>query len=130
MKKRGIRIVREEFILVYALAKWFFLALIAGAVVGAVTTFFIMSLELAIGKVGALPSSFRLYLLPLGIVCSTLMIQYLAPDAKGHGTEKVIEAVHENKGKIDARVIPVKLITTIITVATGGLQVKKGLPLK
>jgi len=53
------------------------------------------------------------------------MIKYLAPDAEGHGTEKVIEAVHKKSGKINAAVVPVKLAATILTLASGGSVVKK-----
>jgi H+/Cl- antiporter ClcA len=48
---------------------------------------------------------------------STLLIKYLAPDAEGHGTEKVIEALHKRSGKFAAPVVPAKLIATIFTLA-------------
>ena len=37
------------------------------------------------------------------------MIKYLAPGAEGHGTEKVIEAVHKQSGRIKPMVVPIKL---------------------
>ena len=54
------------------------------------------------------------------------MVRYLAPDASGHGTEKVVEAVHERSGEIDVKVVPVKMITTIVTIAAGGSVGKEG----
>lgn len=54
------------------------------------------------------------------------MVKYLAPDAEGHGTEKVIEAIHKRSGKIPILVVPVKLVATIITLATGGSAGKEG----
>ncbi|EFC91682.1 Chloride channel core [Dethiosulfovibrio peptidovorans DSM 11002] len=126
VKSRGFRVVWEESILVYALAKWFLLAVLAGAVVGSVTTFFVNSLEWAISWTAKLPPTFLWYMLPLGIVASTLIIKCFAPDARGHGTEKVIEAIHEHSGKISVKVIPIKLITTVITVAAGGSAGKEG----
>ncbi len=54
------------------------------------------------------------------------MIQYLAPDAEGHGTEKVIEAIHKRWGKIKLAVVPVKLIATVITITGGGSAGKEG----
>ena len=54
------------------------------------------------------------------------MIKYLAPDAEGHGTEKVIEAVHKRWGKIKLAVVPVKLVATIITITGGGSAGKEG----
>jgi H+/Cl- antiporter ClcA len=55
-----------------------------------------------------------------------LVVKYLAPDAEGHGTEKVIEAVHKHSGRIKAAVVPVKLVATIITIAFGGSAGKEG----
>jgi hypothetical protein len=54
------------------------------------------------------------------------MTKYLTPDAEGHGTEKVVEAVHKQSGKIKASVVPVKLFATIITIAAGGSAGKEG----
>ena len=57
---------------------------------------------------------------------SNLIVKYLAPEAEGHGTEKVIEAVHKRSGKINPLVVPIKLIATIITIALGGSAGKEG----
>jgi H+/Cl- antiporter ClcA len=38
--------------------------------------------------------SYYFILLPVALFLSALIIKYLAPDAEGHGTEKVIEAIH------------------------------------
>lgn len=126
MKKIRMRVVWEEAILLYAFVKWLALAGAAGALVGAVSTFFIKSLEWGIAGGHSLPPASRFFVLPLGIVASTLIIKYLAPDARGHGTEKVIEAVHERSGRIAVKVIPIKLITTIITISSGGSAGKEG----
>lgn len=57
---------------------------------------------------------------------SAVLIKYLAPDAEGHGTEKFIEAIHKQSGRIRAVVVPVKLVASIITIATGGSVGKEG----
>ncbi len=54
------------------------------------------------------------------------MVKKFAPDAEGHGTEKVIEAVHKKDGKIDVAVIPVKLFATVLTLFAGGSAGKEG----
>jgi len=54
------------------------------------------------------------------------IIDNFAPNAKGHGTEKVIEAVHKRNGQINVKVIPVKLIATLITIFAGGSVGKEG----
>lgn len=126
MKNSSTRVVWEEAILVYAFIKWILLASLAGAVVGAASSFFVQSLDWAIAGSQSFPGSYRFFMLPLGIVASTLIVRYMAPDARGHGTEKVIEAIHEKSSRIDIKVIPVKLVTTVITIASGGSAGKEG----
>ncbi len=65
-------------------------------------------------------------MLPAAFLVSTLTIKYLAPEAKGHGTEKVIEAIHQRSGKINPLVVPVKLVSTVVTIAAGGSAGKEG----
>jgi H+/Cl- antiporter ClcA len=57
---------------------------------------------------------------------SVVIIDRFAPDAKGHGTEKVIEAIHKRAGRINPAVVPIKLIATIVTIACGGSAGKEG----
>jgi H+/Cl- antiporter ClcA len=73
-------------------------------------------------------SGYRYYflLLPAAMFLSALVVKYLAPDAEGHGTEKIIEAVHQRSGKIRLMVVPVKLVATVITIAFGGSAGKEG----
>jgi H+/Cl- antiporter ClcA len=119
------RNIRELAVLSYSLAKWLLLSVLAGAVVGTATSFFLLALEWSIGFVNGLPS-WRFALLPMGLVTSTAIVRYLAPDASGHGTEKVIEAIHQRQGRIAFKVVPVKLVATIITLAAGGSAGKEG----
>lgn len=101
-----------------------FLGNFAGVVVGGVTTGFLKLLDWGIATGES--SGYLLFLIPIGLFLSGLIIKYLAPDAEGHGTEKVLEAVHKKYGKIKAAVVPVKAIATIITLATGGSAGKEG----
>jgi H+/Cl- antiporter ClcA len=55
-----------------------------------------------------------------------VLVSWLAPEAAGHGTEKVIEAVHQRMGNIPFKVVPVKLLATVITLAGGGSAGKEG----
>ncbi len=66
------------------------------------------------------------YLLPFGLMLSVWLTRTFAPDAKGHGTEKVIEALHKKSGKINVFVIPVKLAATVVTLFVGGSAGKEG----
>jgi H+/Cl- antiporter ClcA len=114
----------EQTVMFTSIAKWFVLACIVGILVGVSTTIFLKLLGGAMDVTERHPNYFLL--LPIGMMMSDLIIKYLAPDAEGHGTEKVIEAVHKRAGNIDWKVVPVKALTTIITMATGGSVGKEG----
>ncbi len=120
MKKR----IKEESVLFVSVSKWFVLATIIGIIVGLSTTAFLKLLNFGIG----LGSGYSYYflLLPLVFPLSALMIKHLAPEAEGHGTEKVIEAVHKTSGRISPMVVPIKLITTVLTISLGGSAGKEG----
>ena len=117
--------IRELAVLSYSLAKWLLLSVLAGAVVGTATSFFLLLLQWGIGFVNGLPS-WRFALLPAGLLASAAIVRLFAPDASGHGTEKVIEAIHQRQGRIAFKVVPVKLAATIITLASGGSAGKEG----
>ncbi len=118
------RRLKEESILFISVIKWVILAAITGIIVGLSTTIFLKILNWSIAFTEKYPYYFLL--LPIALFLSILIIKYLAPDAEGHGTEKVIEAIHRHAGKIKAIVVPVKLVATIITVALGGSVGKEG----
>jgi H+/Cl- antiporter ClcA len=116
--------ITEESILFISILKWFVIASIVGVAVGVSTTVFLVSLEWSSARLGQ--NSYYFFLLPLALALSSYISKYLAPEAEGHGTEKVIEAVHRRSGRIKAIVVPVKLVTTIITLACGGSAGKEG----
>jgi len=111
-------------VLFVSILKWSLLAALVGVVVGCATAIFLKLLDLSILVTS--PYRYYFFLLPLALFLSTLLVQYLAPEAKGHGTEKVIEAIHKRFGKINPAVVPVKLVATIITLALGGSAGKEG----
>lgn len=104
--------------------RWFVLATIIGVIVGLATTAFLKVLNWSIALTSQYPYYF--VLLPIALFSSIVLTKYLAPDAEGHGTEKVIEAVHKHSGKIQVLVVPVKFVTTILTLALGGSVGKEG----
>jgi H+/Cl- antiporter ClcA len=120
MKKKIV----ESSVLFISILKWLFLASCAGILVGLSTTVFLKALGFSI----AAASGYRYYylLLPVALFLTALIVRYLAPDAEGHGTEKIIEAVHQRSGKIRLMVVPVKLVATVITIAFGGSAGKEG----
>ncbi len=118
------RRITEQTVLFVSIVKWVILATLAGAVVGGATALFLKLLNWTTAF--SQQSSYTFLFLPAALFLSSLLIKYLAPDAEGHGTEKVIEAIHKRAGKIPAAVVPVKLLATIVTLAIGGSAGKEG----
>ncbi len=114
----------EQLTLLASVIKWTCYASIVGVLVGFGTAAFLRTLAWTSDQFARYPDYYLLLPITL-VVCSTL-VSWLAPDAAGHGTEKVIEAVHQRMGKIPLMVVPVKLVATVITLAGGGSAGKEG----
>ncbi len=71
-----------------------------------------------------------LWLIPLattlGGLISGFLVYSLAPETEGHGTDSVVKAFHHAGGFIRARVAPLKLITSAITIGSGGSAGREG----
>lgn len=71
-----------------------------------------------------------LWLIPLvttlGGLISGLLVYGFAPEAEGHGTDTVVKAFHRTGGFIRARVAPIKLIASAITIGSGGAAGREG----
>jgi chloride channel protein, CIC family len=114
---------REQIIIFYDVIKWTLLATIIGAAVGAATAFFLHTLRITTASV----HQYKYYYLMLPVVFYfNYILVKSVPDIEGHGTEKVIEAVHKKHGKIKWQVVPLKVITTVLTLAFGGSAGKEG----
>ncbi|WP_456433045.1 chloride channel protein [Nitratifractor sp.] len=120
-----MKVFVEHSSILLSVTKWLILSSGVGIVIGAIVTLFLNILAYGEHARSFLDFPYY-YLLPLGLALSVWLTRKFAPDAQGHGTEKVIEAVHKRSGKIDVAVIPVKLLTTVITLVTGGSAGKEG----
>ena len=109
----------EQSIILYSVTKWLIISTVIGITIGCIVTFFVNVLQYAEDSRSLLGFKYY-YLLPFALMFTVWFAKTFAPNAKGHGTEKVIEAVHKKSGKIDVAVIPVKLIATVITIFAGG----------
>ncbi len=70
---------------------------------------------------------YLLVVLPaLGGLAAGLLVTYLAPEARGHGTDAAIRAYHRQGGVIKARVPIVKFFATVLTMGTGGSGGREG----
>lgn len=114
----------EQSALFISLIRWTILSLAVGGMVGCSTYAFVTLLDSASKSTSEF--SYLIYCLPVTMVLVVFLIRRLAPDAEGHGTERIIDAVHNESGRIRLRVVPVKTLATIMTIAGGGSAGKEG----
>ncbi|WP_051593340.1 chloride channel protein [Clostridium tetanomorphum] len=112
------RDILEEYVLIASMIKWLLISIGIGFVVGGATAVFIK----LVGTASEFTHRYKYYylLMPIAFFLSSYIVLKLAPDAEGHGTEKAIEAVNKRAGKMNIKVVPVKLLTTLITIIFGG----------
>lgn len=118
------KIIAEETVLFISLIKWFILSAVVGIIVGTSTAIFLWLLNRGIGVSQSYGRYF--FLLPITLFLSTLVIKIFAPEAKGQGTERVLESIHRRSGRIDIKVVPVKMFASVLTIASGGSAGKWG----
>jgi H+/Cl- antiporter ClcA len=118
----------EHTALLISTLKWALLGASAGVCVGLGTRVFLWSLdrsgEWARALTGGRVPPF--VFLPLALPLCVWIIHTFSADARGHGTEAVIAAVHQRSGRVNWLVAPVKLGATVLTLAFGGSVGKEG----
>ena len=67
-----------------------------------------------------------LVVLPLAGLVVGRIVQTFAPEAEGHGTDAVINSYHRERAVLRKRVIPVKLLTSMLTIGSGGSAGREG----
>ncbi len=115
----------EETIIFFSVFKWLILSSVVGIIIGYLMSIFLKTLHFAETTQSIFPFPYY-FILPIGLMLTVWVIQTFDKNATGHGTEKVIEAVHKRNGKIDVKVIPVKLTATVLTIFSGGSVGKEG----
>lgn len=77
-----------------------------------------------------LTGSHTLWLIPLsttlGGLLAGFLVYSLAPEAEGHGTDAAVNAFHNLRGIIRTRVPFVKMLTSAITIGSGGSAGREG----
>src|SRR4051812_4090882 len=118
----------EHTALLISTLKWAMLGAIAGVCVGLGTRMFLWALARSADWVQALaPAGVPVFIvLPVALPVCVWIIRTFSADARGHGTEAVIAAVHQRSGRIDWLIAPVKLAGTVLTLAFGGSVGKEG----
>ncbi|MCV7174415.1 chloride channel protein [Mycolicibacterium sphagni] len=61
-----------------------------------------------------------------GALASAILVAKLAPEAEGHGTDSAIEAVHTDPRSIRIRAVLVKLVSSALTIGSGGSAGREG----
>src|SRR3954463_1798139 len=105
----------EHTALLISTLKWAMLGAVAGVCVGLGTRVFLSALSQSADWVRAFTAG-RVpvfIFLPAALPLCVWIIRTFAADARGHGTEAVIAAVHERAGRVDWLVAPVKLTATV-----------------
>ena len=62
----------------------------------------------------------------LGGLISGALVYGLAPETEGHGTDTVVKALHFTGGTLRARVAPIKMLASAITIGSGGSAGREG----
>ncbi|HEV8723673.1 MAG TPA: chloride channel protein [Candidatus Binatia bacterium] len=74
-----------------------------------------------------------LWLIPvattLGGLLSGILVYTFAPEAEGHGTDAAVEAFHFKGGKVRPVVPLIKVLSSAITIGSGGAAGREGPPL-
>lgn len=115
----------EQTVIFFSVSKWLLLSSAVGIMIGGLMSVFLNILHFSENSRGLLPFPFY-FTLPFALMLTTWIVRTFDQNATGHGTEKVIEAVHKKDGYINAKVIPVKLVATVITLFSGGSVGKEG----
>jgi CIC family chloride channel protein len=72
----------------------------------------------------------RAWAIPLitlgGALVSAFIVAKFAPEAEGHGTDSAIEAVHTDPRSIRARAVLVKMVSSALTIGSGGSAGREG----
>ncbi len=117
--------ITEQTAIFFSVSKWVILSSIVGIMIGAIMTLFLKLLQSAENSQAQIPFSYY-YLLPFALLITVWAVRTFSPNAEGHGTEKVIEAIHKVDGKINISVIPIKVLATVLTIFAGGSVGKEG----
>lgn len=119
----------NKFLVINGYMPKIFLAAFIGFVTGVVAVAFHFGLEFASALVrkpwtgeNALPWwTFAVMPAVGGLIVGVIIYAIAkAPETAGQGTDNMIKSFHHEGGKIRKRVAPIKFLTSIITLATGG----------
>lgn len=107
--------------------KWTGIAVLVGVVTGMAAVLFTGALNWGIQFLAPLGQNGWIYVLPaFGLLLSGLITSVLAPEAAGHGTDAAIRAYNLRWGYMSLLTVPVKLVASVLTIASGGSAGREG----
>jgi CIC family chloride channel protein len=127
----------------YNFGRWLLLGVVVGTVAGlgaAALTWGVdgVSALLLHGAVGVHPPGhgvawqpaqrpwLLVLVLPVAGLAVGWLVQTFAPEAEGHGTDSVIRAYHRGGAVLRKRVVPIKLLASMLTIGSGGSAGREG----
>ena len=125
---RGINRPLNEELGTY-LRKWVPISIVVGVLAGFGAVIFQFLLN-AVWDVSYNSFSVPWYLVLLipaigGLLAGIIMMKW-APETAGSGTDHIIDAVHHHGGKVRARIVPVKIAASALTIGSGGSSGNEG----
>ncbi len=116
----------EPLVMLATIARWLFLAIITGLIVGTGTSIFLHALFYSMERTAHISLWFQMMLLPLGGILNGLILHYGYRNSSDGMKDSVIAVVHTRSGIMPYRTFLLKPITAIITLALGGSAGKEG----
>ena len=74
----------------------------------------------------SLPWYLVLFIPAIGGLLAGIIIMRWAPETAGSGLDHIIDAVHHHGGKVRARIVPVKIAASALTIGSGGSSGNEG----
>ena len=116
----------EPLIMLATILQWLVLALVTGALVGAVCSVFLRALFASEGRLYDAPMLLLALLLPLGGLANGLLLRYTYGRNPGGLADEPIVAVNEQRGQMPLKTLWVKPVAALITLGCGGSAGKEG----
>lgn len=111
------------------LRKWVPLSIAVGVLAGLGALVFQFLLELIWGlSYDSFPMPwYAVVLIPAGGgLAAGLIMRQWAPETAGSGTDHIIDSVHHHGGRVRARIVPVKMAASVLTIGSGGSSGNEG----
>jgi len=106
--------------------QWLVLASVTGVLVGTGVSLFLLALFAITGNTTGIPLWLQMLLLPAGGLANGLLFHYGYRLNRTPLRDGMIAAVHEQRGRMPQRTLPIKPLAALITLGCGGSAGKEG----